>query len=83
MTAFDPSTQFPAGITTVEQGAHFFLALLYDLHKTDKYQEMSSSELTPYLLLNKDSRRMIPRESSIEFPSKCTLNIELPLTKFG
>jgi hypothetical protein len=32
MTAFT-QTQFPTNIITIEQGAHFFCALLYDLHK--------------------------------------------------
>ena len=49
MTAFTPS-QIPAtGITLLEQSAHWHLALLYDLHKNDKYQEASSSELTPFI----------------------------------
>jgi hypothetical protein len=48
MTAFTQA-QFPTNIITIEQGAHFFCALLYDLHKKSKYQETHSSDLTPYI----------------------------------
>lgn len=47
MTAFDPATQLPADIDTVEKAAHYFLSILYRLHKEDNYQRVPNQSREP------------------------------------
>ncbi|MBW4486101.1 MAG: hypothetical protein KME14_26560 [Tildeniella torsiva UHER 1998/13D] len=47
MTAFDPDTQLPATVNSIEKGAAWFLGVLYQLYKNEKYQESDASPLVP------------------------------------
>lgn len=68
MTAFNPETDLPAGVNTVERLFLWVGGILYDLHKNSKYQESDGSPLVPIItaqdgLAADGSERVILRHS--------------------
>lgn len=49
MTAFDPATDLPTSVNSLERLAAWANGALYDLHKNSRYQESDASPLVPVI----------------------------------